>query len=273
MLTLDGVEPPRERGTVTRKLSFLKPYGVGLGSALRLYLAGWATWAGRAQIVQLSKQFGYDHVARVKPELPAVAMESLTPDSTPVQLWGQSVDGNVTDRELLAIARIVAANKAKNVFEFGTFNGRTTINLAMNAGPDARVVTIDLPAEQAGSTLSPLARHETQFAMKPISGERFLGTAAEKQITQVYADSGSFDFSPFARTMDFVFVDGSHAYEYVVNDSLQALAMLRGRGTIVWHDYAAWDGVTSALNSLRRARAEFRDVVWIEGTTLAVLSV
>jgi hypothetical protein len=95
----------------------------------------------------------------------------------------------------------------------------------------------------------------------------------EQRITQLYGDSGTFAFEPYYDSVDLVFVDASHAYEYVVNDSLHALRMLRGgRGTIVWHDYSRWDGVTGALNDLRERHKSFAGLEWIEGTTLALLS-
>ena len=43
--------------------------------------------------------------------------------------------------------------------------------------------------------------------------------------------------------MDFIFVDGSHSYDYVLNDSRKALSLLRGgKGIILWHDYPGWTG-------------------------------
>ena len=71
-----------------------------------------------------------------------------------------------------------------------------------------------------------------------------------------------------------MFVDASHAYRYVINDSLVALQLLAPRGgTIVWHDYGRWDGVTRAINDLRSKHPDFRNVVKVKGTTLAVLTV
>ncbi|MEO5903576.1 MAG: class I SAM-dependent methyltransferase, partial [Gemmatimonadaceae bacterium] len=94
------------------------------------------------------------------------------------------------------------------------------------------------------------------------------------RIEQLYGDSGSYDFSSFAGAMDFVFVDASHAYKYVVNDSLVALQMLRAEGgTIAWHDYGRWDGVTRAVNDLQSRHPDFQDVVQVRGTTLALLQI
>jgi hypothetical protein len=36
--------------------------------------------------------------------------------------------------------------------------------------------------------------------------------------------------------MDLIFVDGAHSYEYVKNDTVKGLEMLRPGGIIAWHD-------------------------------------
>lgn len=90
------------------------------------------------------------------------------------------------------------------------------------------------------------------------------------RVKQLFGDSADFDFSPYE--VDFVFVDGSHAYEYVMSDSRRALAMLRnGRGLVLWHDYGEWEGVTRALNELHERDVAFAGLRHVDGTTLAML--
>ncbi len=74
--------------------------------------------------------------------------------------------------------------------------------------------------------------------------------------------------------MDFVFIDASHTYEYVLSDSRAALKLLRrGGGTkvILWHDYGEWEGVTRALDELAAGEPTFRGLRRIAGTSLACL--
>jgi predicted O-methyltransferase YrrM len=273
LLTLEGGSPPPERGRAARTLGFLKPWAFGLASAVYLFGVGWLRWKNRAAIVELCRHFGYSYDTREPTELPEVAASALFPGAGLLDVRElDAVDGNVSERELVTISRIVRAANPGRMFELGTFDGRTTLNLAANASPDATVYTLDLPRKSIDSLVAPIHAHEVRYADKSRSGARFSGTDVEHKIKQLFGDSGNFDFSRHYDTIDFVFVDASHTYEYVINDSLHALKLLRaGRGTIVWHDYSRWDGVTRALNELRRRHPAFADVVRIEGTTLAFL--
>jgi len=276
LLTLKGVKPPAARGQAVRAVSFLRPWLLGAAGYAYLFSLGWTRSKHRAAIVELCHHFGYHHESRERTELPVVAAGDLIATSDlPIDVRAvDSVDGNVTDRELITICRMVRDSRPDRLFEFGTFDGRTTVNMAVNAAPGAIVCTLDLPRSKIDSSSAPIHAHEVRYADKPESGKRYRGTDAERQIVQLYGDSGDFDFGPYYGLMDFVFIDASHTFDYVVNDSLHARKMLKpSGGTILWHDYGRWDGVTAALNQLRRHHPDFATVVALEGTTLAALRV
>lgn len=275
MLTLDGAKPPRERGRFRRMFGFAKPYFLGLGYSMWLFWFGWLTRRGRGKIVEISALAGYRHVSRVKARLREASVESVIGASREVTLASlESVDGNVTDRELVVLNGVVRASQAKSIFEFGTFDGRTTRNLAANLPADGRVWTIDLPQSSITDLAMPIDRQELKYVEKEQSGERYRYTPEEGRIVQLYGDTGTYDFSRLFGSFDFVFVDASHAYRYVINDSLIALELLRQNGGIIaWHDYGRWDGVTRAIHDLQNHHPYFRDVVKVQGTTLALLQV
>ena len=254
-------------------LGFIRPWAFGLASAAYLFSIGWLKWKNRAAIVELCRHFGYSYDVREPVELPSVDMASIAATRQLLDVREiHAVDGNVTERELIVLCTLIRAANPGSLFELGTFDGRTTLNLAANSREGAIVHTLDLPQSAIGSSVAPMHAHEVQYADKSISGARFAGSDVERRIDQLYGDSGTFDFTGYYNRMDFVFVDASHTYEYVINDSLHALKMLRdGKGTIVWHDYGRWDGVTRALNELRRLKPEFVDLHYVLGTTLAVL--
>jgi predicted O-methyltransferase YrrM len=186
----------------------------------------------------------------------------------------ESADGNVTLEELVVLVTAVAQRKPERLFEFGTFDGRSTLNLAANAGPEAEVWTLDLPQTQLADARFAIDSRETRYILKSASGSRFANTPEAIKITQLHGDSATFDYDPYLGKMDFVFVDASHSYEYVMNDSRKALSLVgRRNGVIFWHDYSMWEGVTRALNELYQSAPAFADLKWIEGTTLVVLDV
>ena len=168
-------------------------------------------------------------------------------------------DGNVNLAELAVLAQAAAAMPADTiVVEIGTFDGRTTLNLAVNAPAQARVVTLDLPSDERAAFA--LAPGERQYVDKPQPGARFRAAgpawqAAARRITQLLGDSATFDWSPYAGRAGLVFVDGSHAYDYVRKDSETATRLVaRAGGIVLWHDYGRWEGVTRALDELEAER-------------------
>ncbi len=256
--------------------SFVVRYIIALASCVYLFTIGVLKGRNRTMMYRIASHFtGLDvEPYRHRPELRKIHIADVvpSPEGSINVLEPEGVDGNVTALELIILNRLARKYGPGSVFEIGTFDGRTTLNLAANVAEDAVVYTLDLPPEELESTGLRIAPGDSRYIQKARLGSRFRGTAQERKIRQLHGDSARFDFSPYAGAMDFVFVDGAHSPEYVKNDSLRALAMLRnGRGVIVWHDYNAWEGVTCVLDGLRREDPDFRGLTWIDGTTLAYL--
>ncbi|MGM0665635.1 MAG: class I SAM-dependent methyltransferase [Thermodesulfobacteriota bacterium] len=180
-------------------------------------------------------------------------------------------DGNIRLSELGILCQF-ARRLPENgmVFEIGTFDGRTTLNLALNS-PSCQVTTLDLlSGSRTRLTVEP---GEKVYIEKPLSGKRFLQNSeafpdAVNRITQLFGDSAEFDFSSYEGRFDLVFVDGSHAYEYVLKDSETALRLRNTEGIIIWHDYGVWEGVTRALEELEERTGA--GLYHIYGTSLVV---
>ena len=97
-----------------------------------------------------------------------------------------------------------------------------------------------------------LEKQDLKYIDKSTIGDRYRNTVVEYKINQVYGDSATFDFSPFYDSIDLMFIDGSHHYQYVKRDSGNALKMIRNGGVIVWHDFLVWPGVTKSLLELSK---------------------
>lgn len=187
----------------------------------------------------------------------------------------QKCDGNVRMSELAILALAVAsyAPPGCEIIEIGTFDGRTTLNLAINAPRDATVATLDLPADQAPAL--EIEASERQYIDKPAPGARLRSCDARwrehaNRVVQLRGDSATFDWSRHENRAGLVFVDGSHAYDYVKKDSETAMRLVRPDGMVFWHDYGAWAGVTRALDELENSR--HLGLVNIRGTSLVFWS-
>ena len=180
-------------------------------------------------------------------------------------------DGNISSFELECICKIVKNLNPKRVFEIGTYNGRTTVNIASNTSAESHIYTLDLPKDEMSNTMLRIKSGEKKFIYKSISGTYFIGTEYESKISQIYSDSAQFDYTELNNSMDFVFIDGSHSYEYVVSDTKIAMKLLRnGKGVILWHDYG-WNEVIQALNELHNSDVRFKNLKNIKGTSFGYI--
>lgn len=177
------------------------------------------------------------------------------------------VQGSTTDVESWMLA--VLAKRARCLFEFGTCMGRTTYLWARNSPADARVITLTLAPDERSIYRQEVNDDagDTAAALSESAYTSFLysGTPEASKVEQLFGDSKALDIAPWSGACDLVFVDGSHAYSYVMSDSEKALALVRPGGLVLWHDYAGPShspGVYRALNEL----AERVPLVRITGT-------
>ncbi len=177
------------------------------------------------------------------------------------------VPGGTSDTEAWILA--VLAKNAKRLFEFGTCTGKTAYLWARNQPTGGTVTTLTLAPDQAGAS-QPVPGDDAialAYAEAESHFSRFLytGTDVEDRIEQLYGDSKQLEVEAYSGSCDVVFVDGSHAYSYVVSDSAKALTMVRPGGLVLWHDYSPeCAGVFRALNEL----AKRLPLVHVRGTTL-----
>lgn len=167
--------------------------------------------------------------------------------------------GNTTTIELAYLANIVKSFKPDTCLEIGTFNGRSTLHIALNTLAESKIYTIDLPNEQREPAYQNI---DLLFNQKKY-------TCLKNKIEVLHGDSKNYDFGFLENSVDFVFVDGNHSMEYAINDSQIALSVLRPGGVILWHDYIVWDGVTEALDLLSKNEPQLK-LVNLKGTSLVL---
>lgn len=216
----------------------------------------------------------------MKRDLPTITLDELKLDSEHIKLTeGEELDGNIIGSELEIITKIVSKLKPKRIFEIGTFDGRTTINLAKNTPEETQVFTLDLPVDQINLTKLKLYskpeidRDDTRYINKQEIGLRYKKYSEMKKITQLLGDSATFNFNAYWKSIDFIFVDGSHSKDYVKNDTEVALRLANNNAVVMWHDYTNWEDVTSVMNEYYKSDTRFKDLKHIKGTTFLYLNI
>jgi predicted O-methyltransferase YrrM len=202
--------------------------------------------------------------------LPSISWRRCISSRVP-KIWEyDKANGNIRISEL-AVLNLIAqeADDETNIFEIGTFDGRTSLNLAFSSSDKCKIYTLDLKPEM--DTEYTLASGERHMVEKSRSGARIdkyreTHEHVTNKIHQLYGDSAKFDFSPYYDSCSLVFIDGSHAYEYALSDTKEAVKMVRKGGVIIWHDYGIWGGVTKALEEIESK--DQMGLVNIDGTSL-----
>lgn len=188
-----------------------------------------------------------------------------------VQIPARRAAGGVTLLETFVIAAALRIVAARSIFEFGTYFGSTTLNLAQNTPEEGRVFTLDLDMDQAEVVKQHPA--DVQFTRTHLASKKvldFLGSPIENKIKMLSGDSTEFDFSPWESSIDLCFIDGGHDVITATCDTENALRMARkdAPSCIVWHDYHNWDypGLTQYLDEL----SQRLDIYHVEDTMLCV---
>jgi len=227
-----------------------------------------AYFTDRARRVKfVNSVLGFAAHERMKARFPTVELPPDLADTAQLTLTSSRLShtpGNVSFPELCTLVALARTRSVHRVFEFGTFDGNTVFHIALNTDDDCQIFTVDIPP---GTT--PLLTQDAgdvAFRTERSRGYRWQGTDAARKIHPLLSDSARLDVSPYRRTMDLVFIDGAHSSEYIRNDTALALEMTRPGGLIVWHDYLAWNDVTTFLQEFS-ARHQLYHVA---GTSLVV---
>jgi hypothetical protein len=111
--------------------------------------------------------------------------------------------GGISLLETFLLVAIAKAVGAKRIFEIGTFLGTTTLSLALNAGDDAEILTLDMNEDQAASADQHSA--DIELTKKHLASRKaldFLETPISSKVKILTGDSTKFDFSPWTAAVD-----------------------------------------------------------------------
>ncbi|HEU5046865.1 MAG TPA: class I SAM-dependent methyltransferase [Rickettsiales bacterium] len=158
--------------------------------------------------------------------------------------------GGLTLLESSILVSLYKLCKPREIFEFGTYLGASTLLLAENSESDVKVTTLDidtaaLPENQSsGQDILHNADDNDAFLRRSFaqSGAIYLDRAApetQRKVTRLYQDSRTLDVTKqeLADRFGYIFIDGGHDYETVKIDTQNALKMAKEDSVILWHDY------------------------------------
>jgi predicted O-methyltransferase YrrM len=120
--------------------------------------------------------------------------------------------------------------RAKNVLEIGSWEGRSTVFLAW-LFPNARITCIDTfegGDEHRNNPEYSLSGVEARFRKNTGHFEDRLEVRKGRSAQQLVNIEGNFDF---------IYIDGSHFYDDVVLDTILSWKRLNPNGYMVWDDY------------------------------------
>lgn len=146
--------------------------------------------------------------------------------------------GNVSIEELCKICLVVKFIKPKRILEIGTYNGMTTLQMALNAPRECITYTLDLPegSFEEGTELDRYISTHFRTVFGTQMGEYFK-KRDDLHIVQLIGDASTFDYSIINGSLDIVFIDAAHDYCHIKIDTENALRLLAPGGVIIWHNY------------------------------------
>ena len=212
----------------------------------------------------------YDELAGGDP-IPEVTLSELCGGAHVVQeVWLDlsRPPTTMTVSELTYLCALVKLSSPGILVEIGTERGFTTLHLSHNAGAGCKIFTVDLPPEL---TVNAPFCSDPQLVRASATIQRVYGN--DPKITQILQDSTTIQWEELLNApIDFAFIDASHLYEHVLEDTERVMKALSAKGLVVWHDYKRVEirrGVGRYLVELRRSGLPIRRIA---GTTLCVYS-
>ena len=135
--------------------------------------------------------------------------------------------------EIEKLLELLNDKKAKNGLEVGTNNGGTLFLFANTIRPGGMLVSVDLPGGLYGGGYSPVRIPFYQsFARR---GSRINLIRADSHSPETLAKVKK---ATGGTKLDFIFIDGDHAYEGVKKDFEMYSPLVKKGGLIIFHDIA-----------------------------------
>ena len=140
------------------------------------------------------------------------------------------------------LKHLIEKNNFKEMAEVGVRDGRTTFFL-LDHIPDLIIYAIDMSIKGFYNS-----------EIKKKYGERLRPIEAKSDVAADSFQDGS---------LDLVFIDANHSYEYVKNDIIKYTPKLKSTGLLTGHDID-YPGVNKAVNEMIKEYEVAPNFVWIK---------
>ncbi len=257
---------------IVRLFNFISKYILSLVLIFYSMTVGLFTKKGRSFLVNILNYYNVTFMqVSIGTKLPNIAYGSVITKERIEIIEPVEEDGNITLGELAIINGIIKNENPNSIFEIGTYDGRTSLNMAYNSNDNCQIYTLDLPKEELEKTKYRILTYDKTLIDKDIYGERIIKSTfkCKNKIKQLYGDSATYDFTPYYNSIDLIFIDGAHDFDNALNDSETALKLIaKNDGVILWHDYKNNVPVINAIESFKKLHPNL-EIYHIEGTNLA----
>lgn len=221
----------------------------------------------RKEAIKLAVHHLYTQKGVQRQPVPSITLEELIPSSTVAEIAPYAyVDGNLSYYELIALSSMIKSFKPLNMLEIGTFNGLSTLHMALNSPSNAQIHTLDLLQIDLSY---PVDESDISYILdKKKLHKKYAPYPQNKKIIEHQGNSFIYPFTLFGAP-ELAFIDGGHLYENVKNDTEQCFKILKKPGLMIWHDYTPdCPGVFDYLNTLSKTHK----IQHIKGSSLAILA-
>ena len=191
--------------------------------------------------------------------------------------------GSLTLLETSVLLTFVKCIKAKNIFEFGTYFGGTTKNLANNCDLNTKIYSLDIDSKNMKIDNSKLNLKNKNYLKNEKINDHYLmklfkengafkikelNRSNQKKIKLINLDSLNFDGLKFKNKFDLIFIDGGHDLKTIKSDTINSNIMSKKDSIIIWHDYNS--NIHKSVTKFIKNYSNKKKIFFVENTMLAV---
>jgi len=160
--------------------------------------------------------------------------------------------GSLTLLETSILVTFAKCIKAKKIFEFGTYFGGTTKNLANNTNPFTKIYYLDIDIKNMRIDNSKLNLKKKNYLNNEKINDNYLmklqknkgsfkinelNNFNKKKIKLLKFNSLDFEGKNYKNQFDMIFIDGGHDLKTILSDTKNSNIIAKKNAIIFWHDY------------------------------------